>query len=123
MYRSLHFNLGGDLPNMFGKALKGTFLQMLKLCEESHARSVARQMGVDLKDIRFVQEGDQVWGDFISVDNTNQLYTWYKVKALITAPNASQEDINMLGVRVQQECPMAKMNSASRTFHVEWKKA
>ncbi|KAG5484492.1 hypothetical protein LSCM1_07863 [Leishmania martiniquensis] len=73
---------GGPLGELLDKALEW--------CSESHARDIASEMGVDLRDIRFEKtpEGG--------------------MNVMVDAPMATPLQIEQLGKRVQEECPVAR---------------
>ncbi|KAL7704353.1 hypothetical protein N2W54_005410 [Lotmaria passim] len=87
---------GGNFGNMggggspFGGPLGGFMDKALEWCSESHARDIAREMGVDLRNIKFEKtpEGG--------------------MNVMVDAPNATPLQIEQLGKRVQEECPVAR---------------
>ncbi|KAK7202229.1 hypothetical protein NESM_000293600 [Novymonas esmeraldas] len=82
--------LGGSGGFPSGGPLGGFLDKALEWCSESHARDIAREMGVDLRDIRF--------------DKTPT----GGVNVMVDAPNATPLQIEQLGKRVQEECPVAR---------------
>ncbi|KPI86987.1 hypothetical protein ABL78_3940 [Leptomonas seymouri] len=83
-------NSGGGGSSFFSGPLGGFVDKALEWCSESHARDIAREMGVDLRNIRFEKtpEGG--------------------VNVMVDAPNATPLQIEQLGKRVQEECPVAR---------------
>lgn len=81
---------GGAGGSPFGGPLGGFMDKALEWCSESHARDIAREMGVDLRNIKF--EKTPAGGMNVVVD----------------APNATPLQIEQLGKRVQEECPVAR---------------
>jgi hypothetical protein len=81
-------NMGGGSP--FGGPLGGLMDKALEWCSESHARNIASEMGVDLRSIKFEKtpEGG--------------------MNVMVDAPNATPLQIEHLGKRVQEECPVAR---------------
>lgn len=88
-------NMGGGGPggSPFGGPLGGFMDKALEWCSESHARDIAREMGVDLRNIKFEKtpEGG--------------------MNVMVDAPNATPLQIEQLGKRVQEECPVARFRS------------
>lgn len=88
---------GAGFPTFSGGVpsgpLGGFIDKALEWCSEAHARDIARQRGIDLRDIRFEKtiEG----GMRVTVD----------------APNATPLQIEQLGKQVQEECPVARFRS------------
>ncbi|CCW70283.1 unnamed protein product [Phytomonas sp. Hart1] len=81
-----NFGLGG-----FGGGPFGDFIdKALEWCSRSHALDIARRNGIDLHDIRFEKTSEG------------------GVRVMVDAPNASQLQIEELGRRVQEECPIAR---------------
>ncbi|CAJ16587.1 uncharacterized protein TEOVI_000588200 [Trypanosoma equiperdum] len=94
---------GGGGP--FGGSLGGLFDRALEWCSESHARDIARREGIDVRDIRFEKtpEGG--------------------VKVMVDAPNATIKQIEQLGEKVMDECPVARFRKTQVTSpqqKVEW---
>ncbi|CAJ1018863.1 hypothetical protein, conserved [Leishmania lindenbergi] len=73
-----------------GGPLGGFLDRALEWCSESHARDIASEMGVDLREIRFEKtpEGG--------------------MNVMVDAPKATPLQIEQLGKRVQEECPVAR---------------
>lgn len=82
------FGGGSGFPP--GGPLGGFLDKALEWCSESHARDIAREMGVDLRDIRF--------------DKTPE----GGINVMVDAPKATPLQIEQLGKRVQEECPVAR---------------
>lgn len=82
---------GGNGP---GGVLNSLMDKALEWCSTSHAYDIARQEGIDMKDIKFEHMKDG------------------SVRVLIDAPHATQLQIERLGERVEQECPVARMRAA-----------
>lgn len=82
-----HSPFGGLGP---GGPLGGFIDKALEWCSESHARDIARDMGVDLRNIRFEKTSEG------------------GVNVMVDAPNATPLQIEQLGKRVQEECPVAR---------------
>ncbi|KAG5505595.1 hypothetical protein JIQ42_08361 [Leishmania sp. Namibia] len=76
------FPPGGPLGGLLDKALEW--------CSESHARDIAREMGVDLRDIRFEKTPEG------------------RMTVIVDAPTATPLQIEQLGKRVEEECPVAR---------------
>ncbi|KAG5509852.1 hypothetical protein JKF63_07497 [Porcisia hertigi] len=85
---------GGYPP---GGPLGGFLDKALEWCSESHARDIANEMGVDLRDIRFEKtpEGG--------------------MNVMVDAPSATPLQIEQLGKRVQEECPVARFRKTQVT--------
>lgn len=79
---------GGGSP--FGGPLGGFMDKALEWCSESHARDIAREMGVDLRNIKFEKTSEG------------------GMNVMVDAPNATPLQIEQLGKRVQEECPVAR---------------
>ncbi|CCW65766.1 unnamed protein product [Phytomonas sp. EM1] len=79
-------NFGGGPGGPFG----GLIDKALEWCSRSHALDIARQEGIDIRDICFKKTSDG------------------GVNVMVDAPNASQLQIEALGRRVQEECPVAR---------------
>lgn len=77
---------GGFLGSMLRKALE--------MCSTSHAWDIARQEGIDMRDIKFNFKEDG------------------GVEVLVDAPHATPLQIEQLGKRVEKECPMGMMRKA-----------
>ncbi|CAD2219232.1 hypothetical protein AGDE_05573 [Angomonas deanei] len=63
----------------------------LEMCSTSHAYDIARQEGIDVRDIKFTTTPEGA------------------VQVMVDAPNATPLQIEQLGNRVQEECPVARM--------------
>lgn len=88
--------LGGSIFNALGGAgqpLGGLFNKALEWCSTAHAQDIARQEGIELRDIKFESTPDG------------------GVRVVVDAPNASQQQIEQLGRRVEVECPVARFRS------------
>ncbi|CCD12039.1 unnamed protein product [Trypanosoma congolense IL3000] len=88
---------GGPFGTLFDKALEW--------CSESHARDIARREGIDVRDIRFEKtpEGG--------------------IKVIVDAPSATFKQIEQLGEKVMEECPVARFRKTQVTSpqqKVEW---
>jgi len=73
----------------------------LENCHKEHAQKIANEMGVQLRSI-----------DFDTSEATP--------RALIDAPNATEEQVQTLAERVRNECPMASVNRATGGKDVEF---
>ena len=95
---------GGGGTNPFGGGgLGGLFDKMLEHCSVGHAHTIARRMGVNLKDIKFnvAQNGE--------------------VNVQVDAPGATQQQIEELGRQVQEECPVARFRKTTMNNQKEMK--
>lgn len=83
---------GGGFPGFGGGGggLGGMIDKALEWCSVSHARDIAREQGIDLRDIRFEKTKDG------------------GVNVMVDAPAATPLQIEQLGKRVQEECPVAR---------------
>lgn len=88
-FASFGSSLGGG--NGSGGVLNSFLNKALEWCSTSHAYDIARQEGIDVKDIKFEHLKDG------------------NIQVFIDAPNASQQQIERLGERVEVECPVARM--------------
>lgn len=91
-FKSFGSSLGGE--NGPGGVLNSFMNKALEWCSTSHAHDIARQEGIDMKDIRFEYLKDG------------------SVRVFIEAPNATQQQIERLGERVEAECPVARFRKA-----------
>lgn len=88
-------------PSSFGQL----FDNALIWCSTSHAHHIAKQEGIDLRDIKF---------EHISNGGIN---------VIVDAPNATPLQIELLGQRVQEECPVArfcKTHTQSPAHKMRW---
>lgn len=92
-FGSFSFGNAGSGGQGFG-GLGGIIDKALEWCSVSHARDIAREQGIDLRDIRFekTKEGG--------------------VNVMVDAPNATPLQIEQLGKRVQEECPVARFRKS-----------
>lgn len=96
---------GGGGPGGPGGPFSGLIDQALEWCSVAHARDIAREQGIDLRDIRFekTKEGG--------------------VNVMVDAPSATPLQIEQLGKRVQEECPVARFRKTqvkSPTQEMKW---
>ena len=77
--------------------------KMLEWCSVSHAQSIAKEMNINMKNIKFDVHG-------------------HKVTVTIDAPEATPLQIEALGRRVEEECPMARFYG-KKYKEMKWQKA
>lgn len=89
----------------FGGPLGGLLDKALEWCSVSHAHDIARQQGIDLRDIRFEKAPNG------------------GVNVMVDAPNATPLQVEQLGKRVQEECPVARFRKtqvSSPSQQMKW---
>ena len=95
---------GGAGPSFPGAGIGGDMLnKMLEWCSVSHAHKIADNMGIKMNDIKFDVQGR-------------------KVTVTIDAPEATPLQIEALGKKVEEECPMARFYGKKHKEMV-WQKA
>eukprot|EP00906_Rhabdomonas_costata_P006297 RCo009233 len=87
-------------------------LSMLEHCQKAHAMDLARRMGVPVKAIRF-ERGR-------AGESAGILREPPVLRVLVDAPQASPEQVRLLSDAVSRECPMAAVNSRTRSVDVRW---
>eukprot|EP00760_Papus_ankaliazontas_P014925 PhM_4_TR1617/c0_g1_i1/m.5206 len=86
-------------------------VQLLQQCSQAHAAEIAVELGVDVRSVKVQFES-------VKQSDPKAVKDEQKVVAYIDAPQATEEEMEMVVSRIRKECPMAQRMGDG----VEWRR-
>ena len=94
---------------------KSAQMALLQNCANAHAAEIATELGIDVHSLHISYETEEATSKS-AIKNEQRVKAGSRVVAYIEAPNANDEQLEVLEKRIRKECPVARSISQSLEF-------